>query len=429
MNKSKAYRSIPVKCVDVQKVLASHAGEAVEAGLDIGKQWIWVVIRFRDGTCLRPWRARNPMEVVWLSALLKRISQQVKLTVGMESSGTYGDALRQALNDAAVAVRRVSSKATHDWSEVFDGVPSQHDGKDAGVVAELCAMGKSVPWPLNQPDEVEQELAYWVDQLDAAQRVQQVWIGRLESRLARHWPEAGEVLKLSSPTLLKALRRWAGPAALAADPQAAGMLHRFSGRLLTEQTIDRMVHEARQSVGVRMSGWDQRRMRDDAEQALLAHRQKRAASRRLRELAGRHELLPALGQVVGVPTACVLWVCLGDPRRYDSGAAYRKAMGLNLAERSSGMYQGELRISKRGKSLPRRFLYFAALRYVSREPVKAWYLQKKHRDGEGGMRGVVAVMRKLPLALHAAAQGEAFDAARLFKSIVNDPLAKGMARR
>ena len=52
--------------------------------------------------------------------------------------------------------------------------------------------------------------------------------------------------------------------------------------------------------------------------------------------------------------------------------------------------------------------------------MKQWYLEKKRRDGDGGMRGVVAVMRKLPLALHAAARGEAFDAARLFKSIVNE---------
>jgi transposase len=114
-----------------------------------------------------------------------------------------------------------------------------------------------------------------------------------------------------------------------------------------------------------MDPWDERRVRDDAEQALLAHRQKRAAKARLHELARRHELIPALGAVVGVPTACVRWVCLGDPRNYSSGAAYRKAMGLNLAERSSGMCQGQLRISKRGKSLPRRFLYFAALRVTS----------------------------------------------------------------
>ncbi len=420
VNKSKAYRSISVKQVDVEKILADHLHQPVEAGLDIGKQSIWTVIRFRDGSYLRPWRAANPAEVNLLVGLLKQVSQQAKLTVAMESSGTYGDALRQALSNAGLNVHRVSSKASHDWSEVFDGVPSQHDGKDAAVVAELCAMGKSVPWRFEPQGELEQQMHYWVDQLDAAHRLQQVWIGRLESRLVRHWPEVCVVLKLSSPTLLKALKQWASPTALAGDPQAAARLRRFSHAMLEDQTIDRLINEARQSVGVAMGRWEQRRMREDAQAALSAHRQKRAASKRLRELGSGHELLPALGEVVGLPSACVLWVSLGDPRRYGSGAAYRKAMGLNLAERSSGMHQGELHISKRGKSLPRRFLYFAALRYASKEPVRQWYLRKKQRDQQEGMRGIVAIMRKLPLALWTVAQGERFDPLRLFKSVVNE---------
>jgi transposase len=244
-------------------------------------------------------------------------------------------------------------------------------------------------------------------------------VGRLESRLSRHWPEGCGVLKLNSPTLLKALKRWGGPAALVNDPEAASVLQRMSRGRLEEQRIDRLVRSARETMGLAMGEWDQRRMREDAEQALSAHRQKRSAARQLRQLGARHEPLPALGKVVGLPTACVLWVCLGDPRQYDSGAAYRKAMGLNLAERSSGMRKGELHISKRGKALPRRFLYFAALRYVKREPgVRQWYAAKKARDGGSGLPGLVAVMRKLPLAFWSTARGEAFDAKRLFRSIV-----------
>ena len=33
-----------------------------------------------------------------------------------------------------------------------------------------------------------------------------------------------------------------------------------------------------------------------------------------------------LAGVVGLGTACVLWVMLGDPRNYPCGAAYRKAL-------------------------------------------------------------------------------------------------------
>ena len=41
---------------------------------------------------------------------------------------------------------RVSNKASHNYAEIFDGVPSQHNGKDAAVVAELAGLGKAQPW-------------------------------------------------------------------------------------------------------------------------------------------------------------------------------------------------------------------------------------------------------------------------------------------
>jgi transposase len=75
--------------------------------------------------------------------------------------------LRQALADSEIKVERVGNKASHDYAEVFDGVPSQHDGKDAAVIAELAALGKSTPWDYQPADGWEQELAYWVERMVA----------------------------------------------------------------------------------------------------------------------------------------------------------------------------------------------------------------------------------------------------------------------
>ena len=140
--------------------------------------------------------------------------------------------------------------------------------------------------------------------------------------------------------------------------------------------------------------------------------------RRLRQLAAGHPVLQAQGKVAGVPTECVLWVYTGDPRDFDSAAAYRKAMGLNLVERSSGTYQGRLRISKRGSARTRQWLYFAVLRLVQKCGVRPWYEAKKARD-EGDARWVVvAVMRKLGVALyHVGVRDEEFQPRRLFGRI------------
>jgi len=92
-------------------------------------------------------------------------------------------------------------------------------------------------------------------------------------------------------------------------------------------------------------------------------------------------------------------------------------MGLNLKERSSGMYQGKLKISKRGFGQVRRWLYFAALRLIVEGPVGRWYQRKRARDGDKAKRAVIGVMRKLALALYAVgAEGKAFEPGRLFPS-------------
>jgi hypothetical protein len=41
---------------------------------------------------------------------------------------------------------------------------------------------------------------YWVDWLVAQRHMLAMWQGRLEALLARHWPEATRVLKLSRVT-------------------------------------------------------------------------------------------------------------------------------------------------------------------------------------------------------------------------------------
>ncbi len=88
---------------------------------------------------------------------------------------------------------------------------------------------------------------------------------------------------------------------------------------------------------------------------------------------------------------------------------------MNLKERSSGRYQGRLKITKRGPSIVRRWMYFAAMRTVQDPPVRSWYEAKKARDKDRGKGALIAVMRKLALASHAVGtRGETFDPARLF---------------
>jgi transposase len=411
----KAYRATLVNDVNWDQLARGKEGLGITLGVDVGKFSLWPVCRWADGRFERPWVVKNPKEIPALLDLVMRMSVGRKLVVAMESSGTYGDSLRQALADNQIELQRVSGKAASDFAEIFDGVPSQHDGKDAAVVAELASMGKAVPWTYKPADEWEQELTYWVEWMVAHRRMLTVWQGRLEGLLGRHWPEVTEVLKLSTATLLNVLKHYGSPKALAEDPDAASQLARWGGAVLAPKKIEDLLAGARSSVGVRAGKWEQRQIQDYAEQALLARKEGNRARRQLCRLAEGNAVLQAQAAAVGVATACVLWASTGDPRKFDSAGAYRKAMGLNLVERSSGTYKGRMRISKRGTARTRQWLYFAVLRLVQQCGVRPWYEAKKTRNPESARKILVAVMRKLAMALyHVGVHKEEFKPKRLF---------------
>lgn len=420
--KSRAYRAEDVNRVQLA-VLLGRGEASVHVGLDVGKEFIVCALRWGVEDFDRPWRVRNPGDVTRLAELLSELGRGRHLIVAMEPTGTYGDALRQTLERAGVNVHRVSPKSAYDYAEVFDGVPSQHDGKDAAVIAELASQGKSWPWPMPTPSVMEQELAYQVDWLDGQRRQMMLWCGRVEALLSRHWPEATRLLPLTSVTLLRCLALYGGPAGLATAADAVPRLRSWCRNRLSAEKVQTLVDSARQTVGIAMGCWDVERVRRYARQIEACRSETRSARRRLLELTRDHTAIQAMGTVVGVPTACVLWAELGDPAAYHCGAAYRKAMGLNLAERSSGRWRGELRISKRGSSRVRRWLYLAALRWVKQEPVRSWYLrQKAQRRGEG-KAAVIGVMRKLALALYRVGGcGETFEKSQLYRRLVTEKL-------
>jgi transposase len=90
-------------------------------------------------------------------------------------------------------------------------------------------------------------------------------------------------------------------------------------------------------------------------------------------------------------------------------------LGLNLKEKSSGKHQGQLKITKRGPGLARKYLYLAALRLIQNDPiVQCWYQRKVQRDGGHKGKAIVAIMRKLAKSLWHVARGRAFDSQALF---------------
>ena len=148
--RNRAYRSTAVKQIVLTEVISRLAEGPLVCGLDVGKEAVLCVVRDSTGYFERPWKVKNPDEIPDLVEHLRTLAETRPVQVALESTGTYGDALRQALGDVDLEVRRVSGKAASDYAEIFDGVPSAHDGKDAAVVAEWRRSASRLPGPCSR---------------------------------------------------------------------------------------------------------------------------------------------------------------------------------------------------------------------------------------------------------------------------------------
>jgi transposase len=333
----------------------------------------------------------------------------------MEPSGVYGDALRWQLLAAGIDVYRVSPKKSKDMSEIYDGVPSSHDGKSAAIVAVLHSRGTSDPWPMESDRERELSAALRLLEVFGKQARQNR--SRLEALTARHWPELTSILELSTATALELLGAYGSPAAVAADAEGArSLMRRVGGAMLDPQKVETIVRGASGSKGVPPIPEETQVIRALAMEARRNQLAQKKAQQRVEELAGAGGATREMAKLVGKTTAAVLVAGIGDPRNFTSPQALVKAVGLNLREHSSGTKQGGLHITKRGSGVARLYLWMAVLRLIqSDQVVQAWYAKKLERQGgQAKAKAVVALMRKLVLALWHVARGEDFDATKLF---------------
>ncbi len=421
------YRRVEVNKVPrerLRETALSRGNVGTAIGLDIGKNELVAVVRWPDGAFEPPWKVSNPKEITVLVDLLLMLKEICdSLTIGLESTGTYGDAVRFAMTQAGLEVHRVSGKAVADYKEIFDGVPSQHDGKDAAMIAELTHFRKGTPWPYVAPNEADEEMRHQIQRFVAYSNEKTRWLNRIEAIWARHWPELTGLLTLDSATILQICVHYGSPAGLAADEQARQNLRRWGGGPLKAAKIDAIIESARKSSGLPMPAGTIAWLQEIGREVQVCRESIAQCQKTLERLAeSNHEMQPYV-KSVGAVSLCAIWVTAGNPRNYDSSGAFLKAIGLNLKELSSGKRNGQLAITKRGPSLARKVLYFWALRAVQRPELKEWYFNFK-RVGSGSrsknsehrkMKGLVAMMRKLARGLWYACKHDApFDYAKVF---------------
>ena len=98
---------------------------------------------------------------------------------------------------------------------------------------------------------------------------------------------------------------------------------------------------------------------------------------------------------IGKVTAAGLIGEVGDFQKFGTISEITKLAGLDLFEISSGKHRGRRRISKRGRPLLRKLLYFAALNMVKAHGILHEPYQGMLSRGMPKVKALVAIARKL----------------------------------
>lgn len=412
--KKHRYSAKNFKQVNWEKISAQTAGQRIVFGVDVAKEKFFGVLMQEDLTVIATLKWVHPEQTRELGEHLIQEVPAQRLEVAMEPSGTYGDALQRHLSHLGLAVYRVSPKRVHDAAEVYDGVPSLHDAKSAYLIARLHLDGASRVWKdLPAPRRNRQAL---IAELDLYHDQQQRNLNRLEALLSRHWPEVVRIVELKRVSLLRLVAEYGDPCSIAAQREEADQLLRHGTRgPLSGEKIQRVLDSTQDTLGVPCTEGERHLLQVLAGELLRTHQQLHQLEQQIAREVHDDTVLTRIAAVTGKTTSLVLEAALGSPLDYPNPGSYLKAMGLNLKERSSGKHKGQLKITKRGPSIVRKYHYFTALRWLYQDPVIAlWYRNKVRRDGHLKGKAIVAVMRKLALSLWHIARGEVFDSRKLF---------------
>ena len=371
--------------------------------VDIGKEKHTGYCRTRDGVDIKPFFFSNTHEgftLFWDRVQRERIiHNQDKIIVGFESTGSYGEPLTHYLRSKPVSLVQVNPMHTKRVKELPDNSPNKTDRKDPRVIADIIQLGHylSLVVPTGSAAELRQLTHFrerTVGDRTASTNQLQMLVGRIfpeflivmkgtDSKSARylqeHHPFPEDIVRLGVKRLAKKLRTVS------------------RGRLGIDRAQE-LVKAARESVGIK-EGRQSIRMRihhsvrkirdyDDCIDGI---------EDQMKQYLARIPYSLFLMAIKGIKHVTVAGIIgeIGNFEDFHSSDALVKLAGLDLYEVSSGKHKGERHISKRGRSLLRKILYFASINVVKKGCIMHDYYQRLINGGKPRIKALIAVSRKL----------------------------------
>ncbi|BBI34900.1 IS110 family RNA-guided transposase [Cohnella abietis] len=338
---------------------------------------------------------------LWLQDIRGKYGKS-DVIVGMEPTGHYWYNLANWLLEQGIEVVLVNPVTTHRNKENRDNSPSKNDPKDALVIADVVSRGYYTNYAPQSPvfDQIKtitSNREYWVKMSTSLgnrivrwidlyfpefRSVFPVWDTARSLATLRAFPLPEDLKQLNAELVMEGWRE-------------QGM--RRAGGASGKATATQLLSAANRSIGKPCmdvaAGQDLARL-------LAAYEQTQAA---LQEMEQEMEMLlnslPLAKQLssagLGRVTIAVLLGCAGDLSQYAHGKQLLRRAGLNLTERTSGKHKGQIKLSKRGDSTLRKYLFLAVLNLVRHHPdFKYWHKQNQLK-GMTKLKSVFKLIGKL----------------------------------
>jgi transposase len=328
-----------------------------------------------------------------------------EVLVGYESTGPYAEPLVHYLAKKQVKIVQVNPLHTKKMKEVNDNSPLKTDDKDPRVIADIIRLGRALSIVVPEGDAASLRRLNHARERHVGE--QTALLNQLQQLVFLIFPEFKTVLKdMKGKTARYILKRYTTPeriGSLFKEALGEEIRKRSMGKFGVKDA-EVLIGLARETVGIKegIVGI----LMDIRHILMQLEAEVRFISEIEAEMRTALERIPysaRLLSIKGLGTVSVAGLIgeVGDFSKFSTQSEIMKLAGLDLYEISSGKRKGQRRISKRGRSLLRKILFYAAIQMIRKNGIMYDYYAKLTGRGMERMRALIAVSRKLLRIIHA----------------------------
>jgi len=403
-----------MKNIETEK-LKTVNNETLIVAVDIGKTVNHGYFRAPNGEDVKPFPFYNngqSFKEFWRKLCqFQREYELEDIVIGFESTGPYAEPLSHYLRKKPVKLVQVNPMHTKRLKELTGNSPNKTDNKDPRVIADVISLGHALT--LVVPEGEAAELRRLTQARERSVKSRISISNQLQHLIFVVFPEFLSVMKnTSTKSAIYLIKNHPAPESIVnmGLESLTMVLKKVSRGRLGQKRATELFEAAWKSIGI-----------DEGKQSILLEIEhlvsnienegryidsfEKQMDDYLRQIPYSRNILSIKG--IGIITVAGLIGEVGDFKKFNTISEIMKLAGLDLYEVSSGKHKGQHHISKRGRSLIRKLLYFASINVVRAKGIMHKRYQQMLSRGMPKTKALIAISRKLLRLIFALARDNA----------------------